>query len=115
MASRISPENTIWTNLPAFGYYLRHATNVVFTNCYTGVSPYDARPWMTNADVSKLTVYGPVLNCLPNPANLALQWKYNFILQSATNISGPYSDGWKKNDPAQADAWLRQFESVPVQ
>ena len=83
--------------------------------CYTGVSPYDAWPWMTNADVSKLTVYGLVLNCLPNPANLALQWKYNFILQSATNISGPYSDVWKKNDPAQADAWLRQVESVPVQ
>ncbi|MBW8864185.1 MAG: hypothetical protein JF609_04530 [Verrucomicrobia bacterium] len=93
------PENTIWTNLPAYGYYLRHATNVVFTNCYTGVSPYDARPWMTNADVGNLTVYGPVLNCLPNPGNMALQWKYNFILQSATNVNGPYADVPGAPDP----------------
>jgi polygalacturonase len=86
------PENTIWTNLPAYGYYVRHATNVIFTNCYTSVSPADARPWLATNDVSNFKVYGPILNLLPNPPNLALQWNYNFVLQSATNIAGPYQD-----------------------
>ena len=27
------PENTMWGNLPAYGYYLRHVTGVTFTNC----------------------------------------------------------------------------------
>ena len=93
------PENTIWTNLPAYGYYVRHATNVVFTNCFTGVYPGDARPWLTNADVSGLKVYGPVLNRLANHSNLVLQWKYNFVLQSATNVGGTYSDVGGAPDP----------------
>ena len=66
------PENTIWTNLPAYGFYLRHATNVTFTNCFTSVAPADARPWLATNDVSPLTVFGPVLNVLPDPANLVL-------------------------------------------
>jgi polygalacturonase len=93
------PENTIWTNLPAYGYYLRHATNVVFTNCFTGVSPTDARPWMTNADVLSLKVFGPVLNPVANPGGLVLQWKYNFVLQSATTVDGTYSDVPGAPDP----------------
>jgi hypothetical protein len=86
------PENTIWTNLPAFGYYVRHATNVVFTNCDSSVAPADARPWLATNDVSSLTVVGPVLNVVPGPANVALQWQNNFVLQSATSLAGPYQD-----------------------
>ena len=86
------PENTIWTNLPAYGYYVRHATNVVFTNCFTSVSSADARAWLATNDDSRLTVYGPVLNVLPSPASLILQWSRNFVLQSATGISGPFQD-----------------------
>jgi hypothetical protein len=93
------PENTIWTNLPAYGYYLRHATNVVFTNCFTGVSPADARPWMANADVSSLKVYGPVLNRVAGAGSLVLQWKYNFVLQSATTVNGTFSDVPGAPDP----------------
>jgi hypothetical protein len=86
------PENTMWNNLPAYGYYLRHATNVVFTNCYSSVWPVDARPWIGTNDVSKLAVYGPVLNVVPGPGNSMVQWQNNFVLQSATNVAGPYQD-----------------------
>ena len=41
---------------------------------------------------TRLKVYGPVLNASSNPSGLLLQWKYNFVLQSATNVGGPYSD-----------------------
>ena len=55
------PENTMWTNLPAYGYYLRHASNVVFTNCFTSAASADARPWMATNDVSNLKIIGPSL------------------------------------------------------
>jgi polygalacturonase len=86
------PENTIWTNLPAYGYYVRHATNVVFTNCYSAVAPADARPWLATNDVSKFTVFGPVLNPPAAGPNFVLQWNKNFILQSATNLNSAYQD-----------------------
>jgi len=107
------PENTIWTNLPAYGYYLRHATNVVFTNCFTGVSPADARPWMTNADMLGLKVFGPVLGQIANPGGLVLQWKYNFVLQSATNITGTYADVPGAPDPTPI-ARCRAAKILPV-
>jgi hypothetical protein len=86
------PENTIWTNLPAYGYYVRHASNVTFTNCYTCVAPGDARPWLATSDVSRLTVYGPTLSLLAGSTNFVLQWQDNFVLQSAPNPAGPYQD-----------------------
>ncbi|HTB84018.1 MAG TPA: glycosyl hydrolase family 28 protein [Candidatus Sulfotelmatobacter sp.] len=93
------PENTIWTNLPAYGYYVRHATNVVFTNCYSAVTPADARPWLATNDVSKFTVYGPVLNPPSAGNNLVLQWNKNFVLQSSTNLTGSFQDVPGAPDP----------------
>ena len=86
------PENTMWTNLPAYGYYLRHATNVTFTNCFTSAALADARPWIATNDVSNLVIIGPVLNVLPRAGSLVLQWTSGFTLQSATNVIGPYAD-----------------------
>ena len=86
------PENTMWPNLPAWGYYLRHATNVTFTNCYCSVYPADARPWLGTNDVSKLAVYGPVLCQFRTTTNSILQWQKNFVLQSAAVVGGPYQD-----------------------
>ena len=50
------PENTMWDNLPAYGYYLRHARNIVFTNCTTSAAMPDARPWIATNDVTQLAV-----------------------------------------------------------
>ena len=86
------PENTIWTNLPAYGYYVRHAVNVTFTNCYSSVSPADARPWLATSDITNLKIYGPTLNVVTNSAGPVFQWQDNFVLQSATNVAGPYND-----------------------
>jgi hypothetical protein len=47
---------------------------------------------MNTNDVAKLAVFGPVLATISRPANAILQWKNNFVLQSATNLSGPYQD-----------------------
>ncbi len=85
------PENTMWGNLPAYGYYIRHAIGVTFTNCYTSAASTDARPWIATNDVSGLTVIGPTLNMLQTQP-LILQWSNAFVLQTATNLTGPYSD-----------------------
>ncbi len=55
------PENTTWGDLPAYGYYLRHAANVTFTNCSTRAASADARPWLATNDVPNLKVTGPPL------------------------------------------------------
>jgi hypothetical protein len=85
------PENTMWTNLPAYGFYLRHAANVTFTNCFTSAASADARPWIATNDVSSLTIIGPTLNVLPGAGNVVLQWNKGFTLQSAANVTGPYT------------------------
>ena len=86
------PENTLWGNLPAYGYYLRHTTHVTFTNCFTSAASPDARPRLATKDVSNLTTIGPQLNMLPSGANVVLQWPNAFILQTATSAAGPYAD-----------------------
>lgn len=86
------PENTMWSNLPAYGYYIRHATNVTFTNCFTSAATADARPWIATNDVSNFKVFGPTLTILPNAGHPVLQWSNGFTLQSATNVGGAYTD-----------------------
>jgi hypothetical protein len=93
------PENTMWGNLPAYGYYLRHATNVTFTNCFTSAASADARPWIATNDVSNLKIIGPTLNVLPGAGSCVLQWNNGFTLQTATNIGGPYADLTGANSP----------------
>ena len=86
------PENTMWTNLPAYGYYIRHATNVTFTNCFTSAASPDARPWLATNDVSNLTIIGPTLNILPGAGSVVLQWNKGFTLQTATNVDEGFTD-----------------------
>jgi polygalacturonase len=63
------PENTMWGDLPAYGYYIRHATNVTFTNCFTSAASPDARPWIATDDVSNLTIIGPAPSITAEPTN----------------------------------------------
>jgi polygalacturonase len=86
------PENTMWGNLPAYGYYLRHATGVTFTNCFTSTASGDARPWLATSDVSNLVIAGPTLRVQPGSAAAVLLWDNAFTLQSATNVAGPYQN-----------------------
>jgi|GEM_PF-335305 len=86
------PENTMWGNLPAYGYFIRHATNVTFLDCFTSAAAADARPWIATNEVANLTIIGPMLNILPGPGPLILQWNNGFTLQTATNMAGPYAD-----------------------
>jgi len=49
------PEVNMWGNLPAYGYYVRHADGVSFTDCDTKVTIADARPWLTTSGVVNLS------------------------------------------------------------
>ena len=40
--------------MPSFGYFLRHADGVTFTNSAATVSPGDARPLVVQRDVTGL-------------------------------------------------------------
>jgi len=86
------PENTMWGDLPAYGYYIRHATNVTFTNCFTSAVSSDARPWLATNDVSNLKIIGPPLNISQTGTNVVLEWQYPFTLQTATNVVGSFTD-----------------------
>jgi polygalacturonase len=86
------PENTMWGNLPAYGYYLRHATGVVFTNCFTSAASTDARPWMATDDVAGLVIVGPTLRIQQSGQAVVLQWDNGYTLQAATGVAGSYQD-----------------------
>jgi polygalacturonase len=86
------PENTMWGNLPAYGYYVRHAAGVTFTNCFTSAVSADARPWMVASDVSNMSIAGPTLRVGPSGQNVLLTWDNGFTLQTSTNAAGPYQD-----------------------
>ncbi len=85
------PENTMWGNLPAYAYYLRHVQGVTFTNCYSSALTADARPWLATNDVSNLNILGPTLRIVQR-APLALQWDQDFTLQTATNTVSGFLD-----------------------
>ncbi|MCR8633196.1 glycoside hydrolase family 28 protein [Paenibacillus radicis (ex Xue et al. 2023)] len=46
------PESNLWGDLPAYGYYIRHADGVFFTNSTTNVSPSDVRSSTIKNDVN---------------------------------------------------------------
>ena len=50
------PDPNLWGNMPAFGYFIRHADGVRFTHAVTDVAPADARKWLEQRDVSNLTM-----------------------------------------------------------
>ena len=45
------PEYNVFGILPAWGYYIRHAKNITFTNCSQTVSPADVRQAIVKFDV----------------------------------------------------------------
>ncbi|MFC1761200.1 glycosyl hydrolase family 28 protein [Planctomycetota bacterium] len=46
------PETIVWDEFPAWGYFIRHAENVVFSNVTHDVSPADAREAIVLEDVT---------------------------------------------------------------
>jgi beta-xylosidase/polygalacturonase len=64
------PEATMWGNLPAKGFYVRHARNVQFQNIQVLTEQPDARPDIVRVDLEDLrwgdqgdgTYHNPVLN-----------------------------------------------------
>jgi len=52
------PEGTHWGRLPAYGFYIRHASDVRLTNLSIRVVVPDSRPVIVAADVSDITITG---------------------------------------------------------
>jgi polygalacturonase len=52
------PESTKWGNLPAFGFFIRHADNVSLNNIEIRLKNSDARPALVCDDVKFLTIAG---------------------------------------------------------
>jgi hypothetical protein len=49
------PDPNLWGNLPAFGYFIRHADGVTFTGSTATATPGDARKALETRDVVNLT------------------------------------------------------------
>jgi len=57
-ADKKYPQPTVWKNLPAQGFYIRHAENVKLDNMLFGVDEPDVRPPVVAEDVKGLAVTG---------------------------------------------------------
>lgn len=55
------PEHRMFGNLPAYGFYCRHARRLSFRNVQVSTATPDARPAMLTEDVAELAVSGPAL------------------------------------------------------
>ncbi|HEY4281502.1 MAG TPA: glycosyl hydrolase family 28 protein [Chthoniobacterales bacterium] len=51
------PEVSMWGDLPAYGYYMRHVNGVTFTNCVSRLNGSDSRPEKSTNDVSDLSTH----------------------------------------------------------
>lgn len=58
------PQSNLFGNPPAYGFYVRHATSVVFENVTIGTSGKDVRPWLVAADAEVQTLGCTELNPL---------------------------------------------------
>ena len=56
------PESTMWGNLPAKGFYVRHARNINFSNVRIITENPDARPDFVNDDVDTPMAWGDLGN-----------------------------------------------------
>ena len=45
------PESTMWGNLPARGFFVRHARNIQFSNVVVQTEQADVRPDFVRVDV----------------------------------------------------------------
>lgn len=63
------PETTVFGTFPAWGYFIRHAENVVFTNVTQSVSPQDAREAIVLKDVIGFKNVGPASPAISTPNN----------------------------------------------
>jgi polygalacturonase len=94
------PENTMWNvSMPGYGYYIRHATNVCFTNSFTSAASADARPWIFTEDVSDLHIPLPQLTIMKHVGPMVLHWGNGSSLQFATNLSGTFHDVFRAPSP----------------
>jgi hypothetical protein len=50
------PDANLWGNMPAFGYFVRHADGVRFSGCVSDAAPADARKWLETRDVANLSI-----------------------------------------------------------
>ncbi len=46
------PKGSVFGKVPAWGYYIRHANNITFTNCTQTTTPSDARQAIVKVDVT---------------------------------------------------------------
>src|SRR5262249_46044359 len=65
-ASRVPPENDDWTpkslgTRPAYGWYLRHVSNISFTNVQTKFDANDGRPAIITTDGQGVVINGCVV------------------------------------------------------
>jgi polygalacturonase len=50
------PEVSMWGDMPAFGYFLRHVDGATFRNCKTSAAGADQRKWLETRDVSNVAI-----------------------------------------------------------
>jgi len=79
------PEVSMWGDLPAYAYWMRHVDGVTFTNCFSRLNGTDARSERVTNDVSGLLIRGDTDgDGLPN------DWEQQYF--NSTTIASPTAD-----------------------
>lgn len=75
------PEFTMFGELPAWGFYVRHAEGVVFKHIKLELKKEDYRPAMVFDDVKKLQVKGAQISGIKTPPVLVLRKSNDAVLE----------------------------------
>ncbi len=79
------PEVNMWGNLPAYGYWMRHVTNVTFTNCVSRLNGSDARPEKATVDTTT-----PFIRTDSDSDGMPDDWELQYF--GSTTAASPTAD-----------------------
>ncbi len=82
------PESTMWGKLPAYGFYIRHAKGISFSDIQFHLADKDPRPALVMNEVKELKITGLTASAVPESNSLIKIIKCQNILISNSNVAG---------------------------
>jgi hypothetical protein len=82
------PEVSLWGDLPAYGYYMRHVDGVTFTNCISRLNGSDVRPDEARNDVAGFSTHVDT-----DHDGMPDDWEQQYFSSSTAGLPNDDADG----------------------